>query len=722
VWAFLLGGTLAAQVPAKVDFARDVQPILRQHCVECHGPSQQMRGLRLDRRRDALPNRVGANGARIVPGNSTASPLYRRLTGSESGSQMPPDGPLRQEQISAIKTWIDQGADWPDALAGDTVTSQPDPVVGRMMHALREGNHQQFNRAVRENPKSVNGRGPGGWTPLMYAALYGDAEAVRLLLAESANPNTQNDAGGTALMYALDDAGKTRLLLDGGADANARSGEGRTALLIAVGRSGSNAVVKLLLEKGASPSARLADGRGALALAVAARDASLLQLLLDHGAGKTPLPLANALLVGCTDCFDMLIKLAEPGDVNGALSAAVRVGDLRAMNILLERGAQPAPNFVQSLALAPKTIPLDTIRMLIGRGANIHFKTSTGVPILEFAKRQGNTALVDALRQAGASDENSLPHVPSPKPSGSVRGALARSLPPLQRADVAFIQKAGCVSCHNNSLTAMTIAAARATGVRVDEHVARAQLQRTAAYLEENLERALENAGIPGGIDTVSYILLGMAAEKYPSDPVTDAWARYVKNNQSPDGRWQCQSMRPPLEASDFQVTAASIRSLRAYGPKGQRGEYDASVARAVGWLEKARPISTEDHAFTVLGLIWGGGTNAAIRKAARELLTLQQSDGGWGQLSSLGSDAYATGQALVALRESRAVPLTNPAYRRGIQFLLNSQLEDGSWYVRTRAPAIQPYFDSDFPHGPDQFISAAATNWAAMALTTVVR
>ena len=177
-----------AQVPAKVDFARDVQPILREHCVECHGPSQQMRGLRLDRRRDAMPNRVGANGARIVPGNSSASPVYRRLTGNESGSQMPPQGPLPQEQISVIKTWIDQGAEWPDALAGDTVTSQPDPAVVRMMHALRDGNRQQFNRALRENPKSVNGRGPGGWTPLMYAALYGDAEAVRLLLAARREP------------------------------------------------------------------------------------------------------------------------------------------------------------------------------------------------------------------------------------------------------------------------------------------------------------------------------------------------------------------------------------------------------------------------------------------------------------------------------------------------------------------------------------------------------
>jgi hypothetical protein len=79
-------------------------------------------------------------------------------------------------------------------------------------------------------------------------------------------------------------------------------------------------------------------------------------------------------------------------------------------------------------------------------------------------------------------------------------------------------------------------------------------------------------------------------------------------------------------------------------------------------------------------------------------------------------------GELGVALRESRAIEVGSPAYQRGIQYLLNLQPEDGSWYVRTRAPAIQPYFDSDFPHGPDQFISAAASNWASMALATVAR
>ena len=709
------------QAQQKVDFARDVQPIFQQHCVECHGPSQQMRGLRLDRRRDAMPNRVGANGSRIVPGNSSASPVYRRLTGEGGVAQMPPQSPLPAEQISVIKTWIDQGADWPDALSGDVVSSPPDPAVVRMMHALRDGDRPQFALTVRKAPASVNAKGHGGWTPLMYAALYGNAEAVRLLLATGATPNTANESGGTALMYALDNAEHTRLLLDAGADPNTWSGEGRTALLIAVGRTGSYPIVKLLLEKGASASARLSDGRGVLQLAIAARDASLLQLLLDHGAPKSPVPLGVALDSDCGACFDLLLTLAQPGDLAGALGAAVRMGDVPRIRMLLDRGAQPAPAILEGVALSKAQIPLDLIEQLIARGADINAKTSTG-PIVDFAQRHGNATLVGALRRAGAKDDSVVTPVRQPMPAVSARSALERTLPPLQRADVAFIDKAGCVSCHNNSLTAMTVAAARATSVAVDESIARAQLQRIAAYMDENRERALENAGIPGGIDTVSYVLLGMAAENYPSDPITDAWARYVKNRQSPDGRFQCQTTRPPLESSDFQVTAASIRSLRTYAPKGQRGQYEAAVARAIRWLEEAMPLTTEDHAFGVLGLIWGGGSDASIAKAARALLALQRPDGGWAQLSALQSDAYATGQALVALRESRVVKVGDVSYQRGIRYLLNSQLADGSWYVRTRAPAIQPYFDSDFPHGPDQFISAAATNWAAMALIGVVR
>ena len=59
----------------------------------------------------------------------------------------------------------------------------------------------------------------------------------------------------------------------------------------------------------------------------------------------------------------------------------------------------------------------------------------------------------------------------------------------------------------------------------------------------------------------------------------------------------------------------------------------------------------------------------------------------------------------------------SDPVCARASQFLLKTQLADGSWYVRHRAVPLQPYFESDFPHGHDQWISAAATGWATQAL-----
>ena len=60
---------------------------------------------------------------------------------------------------------------------------------------------------------------------------------------------------------------------------------------------------------------------------------------------------------------------------------------------------------------------------------------------------------------------------------------------------------------------------------------------------------------------------------------------------------------------------------------------------------------------------------------------------------------------------------VADPAYRRGTQFLLKTQLADGSWFVQSRSLPVQAYFESGFPHGRSQFISCAATSWATMAL-----
>jgi hypothetical protein len=67
-------------------------------------------------------------------------------------------------------------------------------------------------------------------------------------------------------------------------------------------------------------------------------------------------------------------------------------------------------------------------------------------------------------------------------------------------------------------------------------------------------------------------------------------------------------------------------------------------------------------------------------------------------------------------------MPVSNPVYKRGVQFLMSTQLEDGSWFIKSRAMRIQPFFESGFPFERDQFVSAAGTNWATQALALAAR
>src|SRR4249919_3234532 len=98
--AFALQSLPFAAEAQHVDFRRDVQPILRDRCYACHGPEQQMNGLRLDRRADAMR---GGRQSDIGPGNAEGSRLYHRLIGTRFGTRMPPSEPLPDGEIGIIK-------------------------------------------------------------------------------------------------------------------------------------------------------------------------------------------------------------------------------------------------------------------------------------------------------------------------------------------------------------------------------------------------------------------------------------------------------------------------------------------------------------------------------------------------------------------------------------------------------------------------------------------
>ena len=102
-----------------------------------------------------------------------------------------------------------------------------------------------------------------------------------------------------------------------------------------------------------------------------------------------------------------------------------------------------------------------------------------------------------------------------------------------------------------------------------------------------------------------------------------------------------------------------------------------------------------------------------------KKLLAAQTPDGGWTQRPGSPPDAYATGTALTALHEAGGLSVSNQAWRQAVRFLMQTQRPDGSWHVVTRVEPIQEYFESGFPHGTNQFISAFATGWATLALLT---
>ncbi|HEY6126493.1 MAG TPA: hypothetical protein VIV63_17700, partial [Steroidobacteraceae bacterium] len=205
----------------------------------------------------------------------------------------------------------------------------------------------------------------------------------------------------------------------------------------------------------------------------------------------------------------------------------------------------------------------------------------------------------------------------------------------------------------------------------------------------------------------------------HPADSTTDALIRLLRRGQFSDGRW-VTPVRPPSEASVFTATAVSMRGIQLYGNPRSAAD-QAAIASAAAWLRKSTPRNTEDATFRLLGLEWAHAPAEERRAAIDALVAAQKPDGGWAQLDYRASDAYATGQVLVALHEA-GVPVKSPAYQRGVRYLLDTQLVDGSWLVPTRTLPTQTYFESGFPHGAHQFISAAGTQWATQALAWSVR
>jgi ankyrin repeat protein len=584
-------------------------------------------------------------------------------------------------------------------------------------------------------------------TLLIYAAAFGNVEAVRRLVERGADVNAKNSFGATALVYGAANEAKVRLLLAHGADVNARTRQGRTPLMIAAACDGCSAVVKLLLEKGADANVKDTGGSTALELAASAGEPESVRLLLAAGAdaknvstsGMTPLLGA---VYNC-DLASIRMLLAKGADPNAAVtdSGTVKFGKIQliGMTPMLTSTAYCRSDVVQALidahgdvnahdirgmtplmlGVASETQDAALVRILVHAGAEVNAKSAVGETALDWAAKYRNGDVMSILKAEGAAQAKAQPPLPHGRGSDSVRTAVEKATGLLERSATEFFRQSGCVGCHHQSLTIAAVHAARAGGAKVDEGAAGELAKMIMAEFTAGVWTRLQRFD-PGGLgDGQAYAMLALAGAGHARDEVTDAIAIHTVAMQRRDGSWHVGDVsRPPIQESELARTARAIRLLQLYAPPALKPEFDARIGRARDWLAGAHAKTNDDLAMQMVGLYWAGAPAARL---GRELLAAQRSDGGWGQNRDLASDAYATGEALWALREAGVLKPADTAYRRGVQFLLGTQWPDGSWYVRSRAPKFQPYFQSGFPFEHDQWVSAAGTAWAVMALAPAI-
>ncbi|MEO7143112.1 MAG: ankyrin repeat domain-containing protein [Bryobacteraceae bacterium] len=301
-----------------------------------------------------------------------------------------------------------------------------------------------------------------------------------------------------------------------------------------------------------------------------------------------------------------------------------------------------------------------------------------------------------------------------------IQDAAANAVAIIQKSQKNWYTKASCLSCHQQVFPAFAFRAAREHGIPVDEPGAHAAAAAAFGYYS-NFERAVEYTHIIDPPMDDGYGLLAANAAGLRPSIVTAVYAHLLAARQEADGHWETLDNRPPEAYSPFTATAIAMHAVQLYAHSSQTAAAAALTARARNWLLSHQPRATEERVYQLLGASWAAAGRAPMEKMADALKAAQHADGGWGSLDGRLSDAYSTGQALLALREAGGVAIADPAWRRGIDYLLATQAPDGSWRVRSRlhppAPVSPPYFETGHPYGHDQFISMMGECVAVMAL-----
>jgi len=296
-------------------------------------------------------------------------------------------------------------------------------------------------------------------------------------------------------------------------------------------------------------------------------------------------------------------------------------------------------------------------------------------------------AVVVSLVPAVASADEAQPT------KATVDTTIDRGLGFLAKDALAWKKEHNCASCHHASLVICSMREAKQLGRAVDESV-QAELTKWIAESGDGKFGLARPAAAPKAASPKAiYFALALG-----TDPKLDAAGqaglklllKTVKAEQTDNGSWSTwPGTRPPLFGnSDESLTAlATLALLPAAAAAGDK-EAEAARDRGVKWLAETK--SDDDPQSVALRLVLWKRLGRPARDwepLVKAIKDRQNADGGWGQTKDMGSDAWATGQALYALAHA-GLKSDEAAIARGQAFLIKTQREDGSWPMTSRPTA----------------------------------
>jgi len=271
-----------------------------------------------------------------------------------------------------------------------------------------------------------------------------------------------------------------------------------------------------------------------------------------------------------------------------------------------------------------------------------------------------------------------------------VRDTLAKASRFLQEDMQTWRSERNCAACHHGPFALWTLSELTRRQIAVEPgYVANlAEWIRTddaAGLLPKPPAGDAKENPSASAMSRAAYLAYGVNALAERTSEVQAMRQRLVqffRAAQSEDGSWVGPLGRPPVLNPTIEFTL--LVAVAWLPHRDEFPELPAMLDQAAAWID-AQPVGAS-HQELALRLMWAAGRKeaAATESLTKRLFSLQQPDGGWRQAADMASDAFATGQSLVALRKA-GVPANDPAIQRGVQFLRTTQAENGSWPMASR-------------------------------------